>query len=149
MKKEEKKEVILYSDGSSLGNPGAGGYGGILDYNGKRKIFSGGDVGVTNNQMELKAVIEGLKLLKEPCKVLVVTDSSYVADAINSWLSNWIKKDFKGVKNIDLWREYLEVAKNHQVSAKWVRGHSGHEENELCDKLAREEAYKYKKDKRR
>jgi ribonuclease HI len=149
LKKEEKKEVILYSDGSSLGNPGAGGYGGILDYNGKRKIFSGGDVGVTNNQMELKAVIEGLKLLKEPCKVLVVTDSSYVADAINSWLSNWIKKDFKGVKNIDLWREYLEVAKNHQVSAKWVRGHSGHEENELCDKLAREEAYKYKKDKRR
>jgi ribonuclease HI len=142
--KRKLKEVILYCDGSSLGNPGAGGYAGILEYKGKRKIFCSGAKGVTNNQMELKAVIEGLKLLKEPCSVTVVTDSSYVANAINSWLENWIKKDFKGVKNINLWREYIEVSKIHKVKAKWVRGHSGHKENELCDKLAREEALKYK-----
>ena len=142
--KEKLKEVTLYCDGSSLGNPGAGGYGGFLDYKGKTKVFSGGAKNVTNNQMELKAVIEGLKLLKEPCSVTVVTDSSYVANAINSWLENWIKKGFKGVKNINLWEEYIEASKNHQVKAKWVRGHNGHKENEFCDKLAREEALKYK-----
>ncbi len=136
--------MILYCDGSSLGNPGAGGYAGILEYRGKRKIFSGGEKKSTNNQMELKAVIEGLKLLKEPCKVLIVTDSTYVANAINLWLKSWIQKKFKGVKNKELWKEFLEVAQKHQVEAKWIKGHSGHEENELCDKLAKKEALKLK-----
>jgi len=140
------KEIKLYSDGSSLGNPGPGGWGVILEYNGVQKEFSGGQKDTTNNQMELTAVIEGLKKLKEPCSVEVITDSSYVANAINQWLKGWIAKDFKKVKNINLWKEYLEASKNHNVKATWVRGHSGHLENERCDKLAVEAAKKIQKD---
>ena len=139
-----KKEVTLYSDGSSLGNPGPGGWGVILEYKGRQKEFSGSQKVATNNQMELKAVIEGLKRLKEPCSVRVVTDSSYVANAINEWLKNWIKKDFKGVKNKELWEEFIEVSKDHSIRAEWVRGHSGNEMNERCDKLAVEAAKKCK-----
>jgi len=138
------KSVTLYSDGSSLGNPGPGGYAGILEYRGKRREYSGGEPYTTNNRMELKAVIEGLKLLKEPCEVEVVTDSSYVAKAINEWLPGWVKKGFKKVKNPDLWREYLEAAAPHRVHATWVRGHDGHPENERCDHMARAEAERYK-----
>ena len=138
------KEVTLYSDGSSLGNPGPGGYGGILDYRGHRKEYAGGEPHTTNNRMELRAVIEGLKLLQEPCKVRVVTDSSYVARAINEWLEGWQKRNFKKVKNPDLWEEYLRVAAPHRVRAEWVRGHAGHPENERCDELARHEAEKQK-----
>lgn len=94
--------------------------------------------------MELKGVIEGLKLLKEPCDVHVVSDSSYVVKAINEWLSNWIKKDFAKVKNVDLWKAYIEAAKPHQITASWVKGHAGHEENETCDIMAKEEAMKFK-----
>ncbi len=139
-----KKKITLYSDGSSLGNPGPGGYGGILDYQGTRKEFSGGEPHTTNNRMELRGVIEGLKLLKEPCDVTVVSDSSYVTKAINEWLPGWIKKDFKKVKNPDLWREYLEVSASHTVFGQWVRGHNGHAENERCDDLAREEAERFR-----
>jgi len=146
LKSQKKKAVSLYSDGSSLGNPGPGGWGTILEYNGHKKEISGAAEETTNNRMELQAVIEGLKLLKEPCRVEVVTDSSYVANAINSWLSGWIAKDFKKVKNVDLWREYLESAKSHEVKATWVRGHSGHPENERCDYLATQEAKRVKKE---
>jgi len=135
-----KKQITLYSDGSSLGNPGPGGYGGILEYQGKRKEYSGAEPHTTNNRMELRGVIEGLKLLKEPCQVEVVSDSSYVTKAINEWLPGWVKKEFKKVKNPDLWREYLEVSAPHQVKGTWVRGHNGHPENERCDALAREAA---------
>jgi ribonuclease HI len=90
--------------------------------------------------MELQGVIEGLKLLKEPCDVEVVSDSSYVINAINEWLEGWIRKDFKKVKNIDLWRAYIEAAAPHHVHGRWVRGHNGHPENERCDVLARTEA---------
>ncbi len=100
----------------------------------------------TNNRMELKAVIEGLKALKEPCDVTIYSDSSYVVNAINEWLENWVKRDFKKVKNPDLWREYLEVAAPHRVRAIWVRGHNGHVENERCDELARTTAQKIKND---
>ncbi len=134
------KKVHLYSDGSSLGNPGSGGYCALLKYMGHEKIAKGSQKIATNNQMELKAVIEGLKLLKEPCEVEVVSDSSYVVNAINDWLDGWVKKDFKKVKNEDLWREYLQVAKQHKIKAIWVKGHNGHEENEICDKIAKEEA---------
>ncbi len=138
------KKVHLFSDGSSLGNPGFGGYCAILRYKDVEKIVSGSQKDATNNQMELKAVIEGLKMLKEPCEVEIVSDSSYVVRGINEWLKNWIKKDFKGVKNPDLWKEYLEVAKKHKIKAIWVRGHDGHKENEKCDKIAKEEAEKLK-----
>lgn len=136
------KSIQLFSDGSSLGNPGPGGYGGILRYKENEKRFSGGEDDTTNNRMELKGVIEGLKLLKEPCSVEVISDSSYVVKAINEWLQNWIKKDFKKVKNVDLWKEYIEVAKPHRIKATWVKGHAGHEENEICDGLAKEQAQK-------
>ena len=136
------QKVYLYSDGSSLGNPGPGGYGGILKYNGHEKRYSGAAKHTTNNKMELLGVIEGLKLLKKPCRVEVVSDSSYVVNAINQWLPNWVKKDFKNVKNVELWKEYLEVSKPHEVEGRWVRGHDGHEENEICDTLARQEAEK-------
>jgi len=138
------KKVHLFSDGSSLGNPGTGGYCAILRYKGKEKIIKGSQKEATNNQMELKAVIEGLKQLKEPCMVEIVSDSSYVVKGINEWLEGWIKKDFKKVKNEDLWREYIEVSKPHQVKAIWVRGHDGHEENERCDKIAKQEAMSIK-----
>ncbi|OQX73991.1 MAG: ribonuclease HI [Campylobacteraceae bacterium 4484_4] len=139
------KQVLLFSDGSSLGNPGPGGYCAILKYKQNEKIISGSEPETTNNRMELKAVIEGLKQLKEPCHVTITSDSSYVVKAINEWLKNWVKKDFKNVKNPDLWREYLEVARPHRIKAVWVRGHNGHLENEKCDKIAREEATKIQK----
>jgi len=146
LKSQEKKAVTLYSDGSSLGNPGPGGWGAILEYNGHKKEISGAESETTNNRMELTAVIEGLKRLKEPCRVEVVTDSSYVANAINSWLKGWIAKDFKKVKNVDLWQEYLEAAKGHDIQATWIRGHNGHIENERCDTLATEAAKQIKKE---
>ncbi len=138
------KRVHLFSDGSSLGNPGEGGWCAILRYKETEKIISGGEKLATNNQMELRAVIEGLKALKEPCEVEIVSDSSYVVKGINEWLEGWIKKDFKKVKNPELWREYLEAAKPHKIKAVWVRGHDGHRENEICDKIAKEEAMKQK-----
>jgi ribonuclease HI len=138
------KFIKLYADGSSLGNPGAGGYGGILEFQGKNqehaKEYSGAEAYTTNNRMELRGVIEGLKLLKEPCEVEVISDSSYVVKAINEWLANWVRKNFAKVKNVDLWKEYLEVSHIHKVKGTWVRGHNGHPQNERCDTLAREEA---------
>ena len=134
------KKITLFSDGSALGNPGPGGYGVILRYGDKERELSGSESHTTNNRMELKGVIEGLKALKEPCAVDIVSDSSYVVKGINEWLSNWIKRDFKKVKNPDLWREYIEAAKGHKINAIWVRGHDGHVENERCDVLAKEAA---------
>ena len=138
------KKITLFSDGSALGNPGPGGYGTILRFGDKEKIISGSEEYTTNNRMELLAVIEGLRALKETCEVDVVSDSSYVTKGINEWLKGWIKKDFKKVKNPDLWRDYVEVSKNHIVHGMWVRGHDGHVENERCDKLAKDEAQKVK-----
>ncbi len=139
------KQVTLFSDGSSLGNPGPGGYCAILRYKDKERIVKGGEPHTTNNRMELRAVIEGLKALKEPCIVDIYSDSSYVVRAINEWLSNWQKKNFKNVKNPDLWREFLEVAAPHKIRAHWVKGHAGHEENERCDTIAKEMAAQYQK----
>ncbi len=144
LKNKVRKQITLYSDGSSLGNPGPGGYGVILEYKGTRKSYSGGEPDTTNNRMELTGVIEGLKKLKEPCSVHVISDSSYVVKAINEWLAGWVQKDFAKVKNIDLWKAYLEASKPHDITASWVRGHNGHKENEECDIMAREEAMKMK-----
>ena len=138
------KKITLFSDGSAIGNPGPGGYGTILKFGNAQKEFCGGEAHTTNNRMELLGVIVGLRALKEPCEVEVVSDSSYVIKAINEWLKNWIKKDFKKVKNTDLWREYVEVSKPHKVHGTWVRGHNGHTENERCDRLAWNEAQKQK-----
>lgn len=138
------KKITLFSDGSALGNPGPGGYGTILRFGDHEKIVSGSDEHTTNNRMELLGVIEGLSALKEPCEVEVISDSSYVVKGINEWLSAWIARDFKKVKNPELWKRYIEVSKPHKVNAVWVRGHNGHEENERCDKIARDEAQKAK-----
>ncbi len=143
------KKVTIYSDGSSLGNPGPGGWGTILEYNGHKKELSGGKQNTTNNQMELIGVIEGLKLLKEPCHVEIISDSKYVVQAINEWIKGWIKNNWKTaskkpVKNYELWQEYLEVSKPHTIKATWVKGHNGHEYNERCDTLARDYATKLK-----
>ncbi|MEA1955362.1 MAG: ribonuclease HI [Campylobacterota bacterium] len=139
------KKITLFSDGSALGNPGPGGYGTILRFGEVEKEFFGGEAHTTNNRMELLGVIVGLQALKEPCEVEVISDSSYVVKAINEWLVNWIKRDFKKVKNIDLWKSYIEASKSHKVLGTWVRGHDGHVENERCDKLARDEAERQKK----
>lgn len=138
------KKITLFSDGSALGNPGPGGYGVLLQFEDKEKELFGGELHTTNNRMELLGAIEGLRALKEPCLVEIISDSSYVVKGINEWLVNWIKRDFKKVKNSDLWKEYIEVSKNHTVVATWVRGHNGHIENERCDKLARDEAQRQK-----
>lgn len=138
------KKISLFCDGSSLGNPGAGGYCAILRFGDAERIVSGGMPNVTNNQMELLAVIEGLSALKEPCEVSLVSDSSYVIKGINEWLEGWKRKNFAKVKNPELWQRYVEVSKIHKVHGTWVRGHDGHAENELCDKIAKEEATKVK-----
>lgn len=138
------KKITLFSDGSALGNPGPGGYGVVLRYANKERELFGGEPHTTNNRMELLGAIEGLRALKEPCDVEIISDSSYVVKAINEWLDGWIKRDFKKVKNIDLWKEYIEVSRPHKIKATWVRGHNGHDENERCDKLARDEAIRQK-----
>ncbi len=136
------KEVEIFTDGSSLGNPGEGGWCAIMRYKGKERVLCGNQRDATNNQMELLAVIEALRLLKEPCAVRLYSDSSYVTKGINEWLAGWVRKRFKNVKNPEMWQEYLRVAEPHKVLAIWVKGHDGHEENERCDKIARQEAAK-------
>jgi len=142
------KHIDIFCDGSCLGNPGAGGWGAILrfDQNGKihEKRLFGGMAHTTNNQMELIAVIEALKALKEPCDITLYSDSSYVCKGINEWLGGWIKKGFKNIKNQELWEAYIKESRSHKIKAKWIKGHAGHIENEECDKMAREIAEKYK-----
>lgn len=130
--------IRIWTDGAAKGNPGPGGYGVILDYNGKRKELSEGYRLTTNNRMELLAVIVGLEAIKKPgWEVLITSDSRYVVDAITKgWLSSWVAKGFKGKKNRDLWERYLKVAPRHKVKFHWIKGHAGHPENERCDELA-------------
>ena len=136
------KQVNLYTDGACSGNPGNGGFGAILEFNGIKKELSGGYSNTTNNRMELRGVIKGLEALKEPCKVTVTSDSKYVVDAFNkgwleSWISKgWIKSDRKPVLNVDLWKRLVELTGKHQVTFCWIEGHAGHTENERCDALA-------------
>ncbi len=143
------KEVTIYTDGACSGNPGPGGWGTILDYKGTRKELSGGEKLTTNNRMELTAVIEGLKALKEKCSVTVITDSKYVSDGINlGWArgwkaNNWRKKDKKPALNPELWDELLSLIDKHEVKISWIKGHAGHPENEKCDRLAVAESQKF------
>lgn len=138
------KQITLFSDGSALGNPGPGGYGTILRYNSKERELSGGEAHTTNNRMELLGVIEGLRALKEPCEVEVVSDASYVVKGISQWLQSWVERDFKKVKNPDLWREYLRVSEQHMVKVTWVKGQADHDENMRCDEIARNKAETFK-----
>jgi len=138
------KKIEIFTDGSSLGNPGPGGWCALLRYKNNEKFLRGGEKNTTNNRMELTAVIEALKALKEPCEIELFSDSVYVLKGINEWLDSWIKKDFKNVKNVDLWKEFINYSKNSKININWVKGHSGHRENEICDKIAKEEALKRK-----
>ena len=136
-------EVTIYTDGACSGNPGPGGWGTILMYKDTKKEISGGNPDTTNNVMEITAVIEGLKLLKEPCKVQVYSDSAYVVNAFNQhWIENWIKKNWQNskkepVKNKELWLELYALVKQHEVEFIKVKGHSDNEFNNRCDELAR------------
>jgi ribonuclease HI len=136
------KHIDIYTDGACSGNPGPGGYGAVLVYNGHEKELCGGDENTTNNRMELTAVIEALRALKEPCSVTVTTDSKYVSDAVTlgwatSWKAKgWRKGDGKPALNPDLWEQLLEQLDRHEVTFVWVKGHAGHPYNERCDALA-------------
>ncbi|MBD3584805.1 ribonuclease HI [Salinimonas sp. HHU 13199] len=137
-----KKAIEIYTDGSCLGNPGPGGYGAVMIYNSHRKELSEGYFETTNNRMELLAPIAALNALSESCKVDVTTDSQYVKNGINQWIHNWRKNGWrtaakKPVKNADLWRQLDDAVSKHDVTWHWVKGHSGHPENERCDDLAR------------
>jgi len=134
------KHIEIFTDGSALKNPGPGGWCAILRYKDKEKIISGREDFTTNNKMELKAVIEALKFLKEPYMINLYSDSTYVLKGISEWLESWKKKDFKNVKNVELWKEFIKVSKPHIIKVNWIKSHSGHKENEICDKIAREEA---------
>ena len=140
------KEILLYTDGSSIGNPGPGGYGIIMELKGTtyKKEFSKGYRHTTNNRMELLAIIVGLESLKKgSSKVIVYSDSKYVIDSVNNkWIFDWQKKGFKGKKNPDLWERFIRVYKKHHIDFKWIKGHNSHPQNERCDFLANTAAKK-------
>ena len=136
------KQVEIFTDGACSGNPGQGGWGVLLRWNGVTKELYGGEPDTTNNRMELTAAINALDALKEPCNVDLYTDSVYVRDGISSWIDGWKAKDWKTsarkpVKNADLWQKLDLARKRHNVNWHWVKGHAGHPENERCDELAR------------
>ena len=140
MKKNET--VVIYTDGACSGNPGPGGWGSVLLYNGHRKELSGGEAETTNNRMEMMAVIVSLETLKRPCKILLHTDSVYVMKGMTEWLEGWKARNWKTaarkpVKNVDLWQRLDDAIARHRVDWKWVKGHSGVPENERADELAR------------
>ncbi|MGN1392662.1 MAG: ribonuclease HI [Succinivibrionaceae bacterium] len=140
------KEVTIYTDGSSLGNPGPGGYGIILNYKQYEKELSQGFKYTTNNRMELLGAISGLEALKEPCKVTIITDSRYVIDGITKWIINWKKTKrlySNNLLNNDLWKRLDELSQKHKITWKWVKGHNGHDQNERCDILAKKAAQSY------
>ncbi|MBL6697036.1 MAG: ribonuclease HI [Luminiphilus sp.] len=135
------KQVQVFTDGACSGNPGPGGWGVVLRFGDKERELCGGADNTTNNRMELTAAIEGLRALNEPCEVVLTTDSTYVKDGITRWLANWKKNGWKtaakkAVKNQDLWQELDQQTSRHAVQWQWVKGHSGHPENERADALA-------------
>lgn len=138
-----KPAVTIYTDGACSGNPGPGGWGALLQYNGNEKEICGGEAETTNNRMELRAPIEALNTLKKPCRVKIVTDSNYVKEGITTWIHNWKQNGWrtagkKPVKNAELWQELEEALHHHEVSWEWVKSHAGHPENERADALARQ-----------
>ena len=144
------RTVTIYTDGACSGNPGPGGWGAILEWNGVEKELSGGEAQTTNNRMELTAVISALSALKEPCHVELYTDSKYVADAamkrwVYAWKAKgWVKSDKKPALNVDLWEKLLPLLKTHEVVWHWVKGHAENEKNNRCDKLAVAQSQKFR-----
>jgi ribonuclease HI len=135
------KHVELFTDGACKGNPGPGGWGALLRFGASEKSLYGGERNTTNNRMELMAAIEGLAALKEVCAVTLTTDSQYVRQGITQWIQGWKRNGWKTaarkpVKNADLWRRLDQLVERHEVEWKWVKGHSGHRENEIADELA-------------
>jgi len=138
-----KKKVEVFTDGACRGNPGPGGWGAVLRYQTTEKLLKGGESHTTNNRMELTAAIKALEALKYPCVIELYTDSVYVKNGITRWLNQWKKNgwktsDKKPVKNVELWEMLDVLAKYHEITWHWVKGHSGHRENEMADKLANE-----------
>ncbi|WP_260484312.1 ribonuclease HI [Sphingomicrobium flavum] len=137
--------VHIFTDGACKGNPGPGGWGAVMRWNGEERELSGGDVETTNNRMEMMAAIEALNALKRPCTVILTTDSVYLRDGITKWIHGWKKNGWrtaakKPVKNADLWQSLEEAAARHEVTWEWVKGHAGHPENERADELATSQA---------
>ena len=137
-----RKEVEIFTDGACSGNPGPGGWGAILRYRGVEKEIAGHSPGTTNNRMEMTAVLEALKALKEPCQVIIYTDSQYLRDGITKWIIKWKENGWKTasklpVKNRDLWEALDQAIQRHEVNWVWIKGHNAHPENERCDELAR------------
>ncbi len=147
----DRKFVTIYTDGACSGNPGPGGWGAILEYNGVEKELSGGEADTTNNRMELTAVIEALKCLKFPCEVDLYSDSKYVIDALSKgWVwgwkkKGWIKSDKKPALNVDLWEQLLPLITTHTMNYHWVKGHAENPKNNRCDQLAVAQSQAYKK----
>jgi ribonuclease HI len=144
-----KGKVVIHTDGACSGNPGPGGWGAILDYNGTRKEIFGGAKDTTNNRMEIQAAFEALNTLKRPCEVEMHVDSQYVKDGITKWIHGWKKNgwktaDKKPVKNVELWQALDTAITRHTISWHWVKGHDGHPDNERADELAREGMAPYK-----
>src|SRR4051794_10845162 len=143
-------KVVIHTDGACSGNPGPGGWGAILEYNGAAKELSGGEANTTNNRMELMGAISALETLTRPCAVEIHTDSNYLKDGISKWIHGWKRNgwktaDKKPVKNAELWRRLDQAINKHHVSWHWVRGHSGHDLNERADELARQGMAPFKK----
>ena len=138
---DSRKQVEVHTDGACLGNPGPGGWAALLCWRGIERELSGGEAATTNNRMELMAAIAALETLKEPCTVVLTTDSQYVRQGITEWMAGWIRRGWKTsggepVKNRDLWERLHAAAGRHTVDWRWVKGHAGHPENERCDELA-------------
>ena len=135
------EHVEIYTDGACRGNPGPGGWGALLRYKDSEKMLKGSERNTTNNRMELQAAISALESLSKTCRVKLVTDSRYLMDGVQSWMPNWKKRGWKTaskkpVKNEDLWRKLDELTRQHEIDWQWVKGHSGHAENDLVDQLA-------------
>ena len=146
---DHQKKVYLYTDGACLGNPGPGGWGVVLCWDGQTRELSGGTAETTNNQMELTAVIKGLEALKRPVPLHIVTDSKYVMQGVTQWMKGWKRNGWrtaskKPVANRALWEQLDSLLTDHSVSWEWVKGHSGHPQNERCDELASEQAAAFK-----
>jgi ribonuclease HI len=139
---DSEREVEIFTDGACSGNPGPGGWGCVLLYNGHRRELSGGDRSTTNNRMELQAVIAAMEVLKRPCRVIIHTDSVYVMKGMTEWLAQWKRRNWRtagrqAVKNVELWQRLEQVLAPHKVRWRWIKGHSGVAENERADELAR------------
>ena len=135
------KSIEIFTDGACRGNPGPGGWGVLMRYGDKEKSLCGGEAETTNNRMEMTSVIEGLAALTQPCKVTLTSDSTYVLKGIQEWLPGWKKRNWKTaskkpVKNVDLWQKLDALIGTHEIDWQWVKGHSGHRENEIADQLA-------------